>query len=276
MRVAIQGQRGSYHQAAAETYFGPGVAELICCVTFADVFNALGNGKADAAVIASENSIAGTAHPVYDLLLAHDFYIVGEVYEHIHHCLIGLPGAKLSDITRVYSQSIALPQCSDFLDKNLSTAERIEYSDTAASVAHIKELGDPAYTAVAGARAAKLHELPVLAADIENFANNITRFLVLSAEQPKNSTHTDKASLVLETAHSPGALWHALGVFAHSNANLTKLESRPIAHTPWRYQFLVDVEATPEQLADCITKLEEQKCAVRILGQYTASNKTEI
>lgn len=273
MRVAIQGQLGSYHQMAAESYFGKGI-EVVCCGTFADVFETLAKHKADMAVIASENSIAGTAHPVYDLLLAHDFFIVGEVYVHIHHCLIGLPGTKRKQITRVYSQAIALPQCSDFLDKNLPDAERIEYHDTAASVTHIKKLADPAFAAIAGARAADLNGLPVLAANIENFDNNVTRFLVLAAGQPK-PTATNKTSIVLETAHTPGALWNALGVFADAAVNLTKLESRPVAHTPWRYQFLIDIEATPAQLASCIKQLKAQACTVRNLGQYIANHKNE-
>ncbi len=269
MRVAIQGQCGSYHQAAAERYFNTDFT-LVPCDTFAAVFDALADGTADKAVIASENSIAGTAHPVYDLLLKHDFFVVGEVYEHIHHCLIGLPGAKLRDIKRVYSQAIALPQCSVFLDKNLPTAERVEYTDTAASVSHIKELDNPSFAAIASSQAADIYKLPVLAANVEDFDNNVTRFLVLASQRPETS-HPDKASLVLETAHSPGALWHALGVLAKSKANLTKLESRPVAHTPWRYQFLIDVNISSDQLADCIERLKSQQCTVRLLGTYRAS-----
>src|SRR5215469_3798396 len=138
MRIAIQGEQGSYHHIAARAFFGKDI-ELISCKTFADTFDALESEDADKALVAVENSIAGTVHSTYDLLLAHHFFVTGEIYEHIHHCLIGFPGANVREITRVYSHPMALPQCSSYLDKHLPGAERIEYNDTAASVAHIKE-----------------------------------------------------------------------------------------------------------------------------------------
>lgn len=273
MRVAIQGQRGSYHQAAAENYYGQNI-ELVSCLTFAHVFDTLSKHKADSAIIASENSIVGTAHPVYDLLLKYNSFIVGEVFERIHHCLVGFPDATIQNISRVYSQAIALPQCSNYLEKYLPTADRIEYSDTAASVELVKKLGDVSYAAIGSKTAAKLYKLSVLAPNIENYNNNVTRFLVLTLNKSDEIASTDKASLVLETDHTPGALWQALGIFAQSGANLTKLESRPLAHTPWRYQFLVDVAVSTSQLHDCIRALKGQHCSIRLLGQYKASTKS--
>src|SRR5262249_1646661 len=157
----------SYHHIAAESYFGSGI-ELVCCESFAAVFAALRKKNADAAAVGAENSIAGTVHPVYDLLLKDNFFITGEVYEQIHHCLIGLPGAALSKISRVFSHPMALPQCEEFLSKNLPGAERIEYSDTAASVEHIKDLGDVKNAAIASSLAASIHSLPVLHKNIED------------------------------------------------------------------------------------------------------------
>ncbi len=272
MRIAIQGEEGSYHHIAAESYFGSD-NELECCETFAAVFDALQSGAADSGIVGAENSIAGTVHPVYDLLLKHDFFVAGEVYEQIHHNLITLPGADLKAIARVYSHPMALPQCSDFFDEFLPQAERIEYSDTAASVAHIKQLGDNSNAAVASSMAARLHDLPIAHTNIENFSNNVTRFLILSRNH-KPADAADKTSFVLETPHEPGALWHALGILAAAQINLTKLESRPIPKQPWRYQFLIDVESAGKSLHDTVHKLEERGCNVRILGEYVAGRKT--
>ena len=269
MRIAIQGDAGSYHHIAAMHYFGNDI-ELVCCKTFAEVFAALSDKRADKAIVAAENSTAGSVHAVYDLLLRHQFVIIGEVYESIHHCLIGLPDAPLKHITKVYSHPMALPQCATFLDKQLPDAERIEYSDTAASVAYIKQVNDPRAAAIASALAAELNNLPVLQANIENHQNNATRFLVLDTK-PTQSANANKSSLVLETPNQPGALWHALGVFAEADANLTKLESRPIPHEPWHYQFLIDVERAGDSLVDVVQKLESRGCTVRLLGAYIAS-----
>lgn len=272
MRIAIQGEQGSYHHIAARAYFGDSI-ELLCCKTFADTFSALQQKNADKALVAVENSIAGTVHPSYDLLLTHSFFITGEIYEHIHHCLIGLPDSKESQITRVYSHPMALPQCSNYLDDHLPDAERIEYIDTAAAVTHIEELGDSHYAAIASDLAAKIHKLPVLKANIENYQNNVTRFLVLERDF-ETPAESDKASIVLETAHQPSALYNALGVFAGAGINLTKLESRPIAHEPWHYQFLIDIEMTKEKLNTCTRQLELQGCTVRVLGEYRAAKTT--
>lgn len=268
MRIAIQGETGSYHHIAAMHHFGKDI-ELVCCKTFADVFAALSDARADKAIVAAENSTAGSVHTVYDLLLHHQFAIIGEVYESIHHCLIGLPHTKLKHIAKVYSHPMALPQCSEFLDAHLPDAERIEYSDTAASVVYIKQVNDPQAAAIASSLAAELNGLPVLHANVENHQNNTTRFLVLDTKAVAVA-HANKSSLVLETPNQPGALWHALGVFAAADANLTKLESRPIPHEPWHYQFLIDVERAGTSLDDVVQKLESMGCSVRLLGAYVA------
>jgi prephenate dehydratase len=269
MRIAIQGQKGSYHHIAAEHYFD-GDIELVCCETFAAVFEALASHNADAGVIAAENSIAGTVHPVYDLLLANTFSIAGEVYEHIHHCLITLPDVNLKDIVRVYSHPMALPQCSEFLEQNLPHAERVEYSDTAASVTHIKQTNDLHAAAIASSLAAKLDDMPILYTNIEDYPNNVTRFLILDHSSGP-SPRSNKSSLILETPHKPGALWHALGIFAKADINLTKLESRPIPSEPWRYQFLIDVETARAPLHTALEQLKKSGCSVRILGEYMAA-----
>ncbi|HSW80263.1 MAG TPA: prephenate dehydratase [Candidatus Saccharimonadales bacterium] len=272
MRVAIQGVEGSYHHIAAESYFG-GEVQLISCDSFAAVFEALKNNQADFAIVGAENSIAGTVHPVYDLLIRYNFLVTGEVYEQIHHNLIGLPDSELNDIKRVFSHQMALPQCDVFLSKQLPGADRVEFSDTAASVKHVKELNDTSNAAIASSLAATLYDLPILHKNIEDFPNNVTRFLVLTATDTVASG-VNKASCVLETPHEPGALWKALGVLAEENINLSKLESRPIPDKPWRYQFLIDIDAAGAKLHGTVHKLEELGCNVRILGEYAAGVKT--
>lgn len=272
MRVAIQGVEGSYHHIAAESYFGRGT-ELVCCDSFSAVFKALKKNQADIAVVSAENSIAGTVHPVYDLLIKDNFYVTGEVYEQIHHCLIGLPGTNIKYITKVFSHPMALPQCDEFLSKYLPEADRIEFNDTAASVTHIKDLDDVANAAIASTLAAKINKLSILKENIEDYPNNVTRFLVLSRDH-RALKNANKTSCVLETPHKPGALWHALGVLADAQINLTKLESRPIPDKPWRYQFLIDVEAAGLNLHKVVKQLEKLGCNVRILGEYLAGAKT--
>lgn len=181
MRIAIQGELGSFHHIAAERQFGQDIS-LVCCETFQEVFEALAKGHVDAAVVATENSTAGAVPEVQALLKQYDFPVVGEVSEHIHHCLIGLPGATFPAITRIYSHSMALPQCSLFLDEHLPRAERIEYHDTAASVTLIRHEHNPHYAAIASRLAAELEGLPILQENIENDPENITKFVVL---QPK-------------------------------------------------------------------------------------------
>jgi prephenate dehydratase len=269
MHVAIQGEKGSYHHIAAETYFGSKL-ELVCCETFAAVFDALAHNNADMAVVAVENSTAGSVHSVYDLLLRHDFSITGEVYEQIHNCLIALPGTGIKDIERVYSHPMALPQCAVFLDSELPRAERIEFSDTAASARHIMQTNDKHAAAIASALAAELAHLPILRANIEDYSNNVTRFLILSPNH-KVAAGANKSSFVLETPHKPGALVSALTVLADAGINLTKLESRPIPSEPWRYQFLIDVEAAGPKLHKSAKKLKSLGCTTRILGEYVAA-----
>lgn len=272
MHIAIQGEKGSYHHIAAESYFG-GDIELVCCKTFAAVFDALANKAANIAIVAVENSTAGSVHAVYDLLLTHDFFVTGEVYEPIHHCLVTVPGVEMEDIKRVYSHPMALPQCAGFLEKNLPYAERIEFSDTAASATHIKQANDKYAAAIASSLAAKLEGLHILRSNVEDYQHNVTRFLILSPRH-KAADDSDKSSLVLETPHEPGALVSALNVLAEATINLTKLESRPIPSKPWRYQFLIDVEAAGSRLYESAQKLKALGCTIRILGEYKSANST--
>jgi len=180
MRVAIQGEVGSFHDEAAHKWFGPST-QIVPAETFADVFKALKNDQADYAVIAVSNSTFGPIKESNDLVAAHSYPQIGKIDLPIAQQLIGLPGTQLDDIKTVYSHPVALPQCSNFLIAHLPGAKLISYHDTAASVKLVQHLDDPTCAAIAGREAARLYNLPILAKDIENDKANTTSFVVLSA-----------------------------------------------------------------------------------------------
>jgi prephenate dehydratase len=275
MNVAIQGVEGSFHDLVAHRWFGSTPIELVPCRSFAGVFDAIENGAAETGVVAIENSLYGSISEVYDLLLERGFSVVGELPEHIHQQLIGLKNTKLSEVTHVYSHPVALNQCNVWLEANLPQAELIEHHDTADSVRLVREQGDPKNVAIASHRAAEIHELEVLQENIEDEATNFTRFLIIERTR-RIPEKADKASLVLRTDHSPGALYRALGVFSELNINLTKLQSRPIRGRVWRYQFFVDVLTSPDMLEQAATRLKTIDCEVTILGYYRKANDEDL
>jgi prephenate dehydratase len=269
--IAIQGVEASFHDIAATQYFGAD-SRRVFCGTFADTFAALATGEVDFVLCAIENSLYGSINEVYDLLQTHDFHIIGEVYLRIEQCLIGLPTATIDGITEVHSHPVALAQCEHYLDETLPNVERMESHDTAESVAMIAALQDSAIAAIAGRQAAELHGMQILAEAIETDAENYTRFVVLSksrSEQEKAS----KTSLILQTNHTPGALYHALGSFAKRGVNLTKLQSRRIIGKAWKYVFYVDlaVGVNDVTFTEALSELERQDCQVTILGSYEAA-----
>lgn len=269
-KIAIQGQAGSYYALAAKAFFGD-ECEIVPCRTFKETFACLGSGKADYALAAIENSLYGSINENYDLLLQNKFWIMGEVYVRIEHCLVGLPGAELTKITHVHSQAPALGQCEDWLETNLPSAERIEEHDTAGSVGIIKTLGDPTHAAIASQQAAELYELPILAKNIETHHHNFTRFLVLSPTQIA-TPQASKTSLVLTIRDDtkPGTLYRALGSFAKRDTNLTMLQSRPLIGKAWHYAFYVDIDLGNQApgFDDVIAELEAHGCQVTVLGSY--------
>ena len=263
-RIAIQGQAGSFHDDVARIYF-PG-REIVPCDTFHAVFAALDSGSADAAIVAIENSLYGSIVDVYDLLLAHPYKITGEHVLHIHQQLIGIQGTKRADITEIYSHPVALNQCREWLETHLPDAELIEHHDTAGAVVYVKELASPYAAAIAGSRAAELYAMDTIDQDIEDEKTNLTRFVILDPDHAP--VHGDKASLVLTTTHHSGALYEALGVFAKHQANLTKLQSRPIRGERFNYQFFIDCEIDSEKLVMLSNDLKKIGCAVNLIGHY--------
>lgn len=273
-KVAIQGERASFHHIAATKFFGDDI-ELVCCDTFKGVFEAIKNKSADYAVCAIENSLFGSINESYDLLVKHHFFITGEVYSRIEQCLIGFPGTKIQTIQEVYSHPVALAQCEEYLDAKLPHAKRLESHDTAASVALVKERGDKTLAAIASRKAAELYGLEVLEAEIETNEHNYTRFVILEPK-PRTMPKANKTSLIIGTSHKPGALYEALGAFAKNAINLTKLQSRPIIGKAWHYIFYVDVAAGLDdpRMAVALENLKKQDCSITVLGSYHAGDKT--
>lgn len=269
MSVAIQGVPASFHHQASQLWFGNDVS-IIPCDSFSDVFGALNRHEAKYAVIAIENSLYGSINEVLDLIEAHAYPIIGEISLKIEQQLISLPDAQLHKITRVYSHPVALAQCQQFLDAHLPNAERIEYHDTAASVELIKAQNNPAFAAIAGRTGALLHKLPILAENIEDNHANFTRFLILSTDAAEANKIT-KASLVITTDHTPGALAGILVKLAEKGANLTKLQSRPIIGQPWNYRFYMDIEADETVIKDCVDMLKNTAAKTTVLGYYEAA-----
>ncbi len=194
MRIAIQGQAGSFHHAVAKRYFSREI-ELVCCETFHEVFASLKASRADQAVCAIENTLYGSIADNYDLLVRYQFPIVGEEIEHIHQNLIARPHTKVTEIAEVYSHPVALDQCREWLEANLPNTEIIEHHDTAGAVEYVRSLDSPHAAAIAGAQAASLYDMPILMPDIEDEKTNLTRFFILDP-QGTTPANADKASLV--------------------------------------------------------------------------------
>lgn len=267
MRVAIQGTAGSFHHQAVKAWFSGDDFTLIPAETFTKAFHLVENNEADIAILAVENSIHGSLTETLDLIEQYRYPIVGEVYLRIHQQLIGLPGSKPSDVMYVYSQPVALAQCSHYLATKLPGATPVDYHDTTASVAYVKQQNDPSLAAIAGTDAAKEYGLTVIDENIEDNKQNFTRFLVVdpNGKIPQNA---NKTSLVLTTNHTPGALAHVLSIFARASVNLSKLQSRPIVGDAWKYRFYIDLETAGEKLHGLLADVRQTGATVTILGEY--------
>lgn len=277
LKVAIQGQRASFHDEATHKILGNNIdiAELD---NFKAVFKALKNQQVDRAVVAIENSLYGSINEVYDLVLGNNVWICAETYIHVSLCLIGYPGSKIEDIKEIYSHPIALAECGTFFGEQMPDVTRHETHDTAGSVKFIQEIKDISKGAVASKKSAKLYGMSVLAEEIEDNKSNYTRFVVLGNEKVLSPMAT-KTSIVLTTSsdNKPGSLYKALGVLAENNINLTLLHSRPIIGRAWHYMFYVDLEVSSQstKFQTACMALKEIGYNVRVLGSYRVGIRPE-
>lgn len=275
MRVAFQGEPGAFSEAAAVQLLGEEIT-TVRRPTFDATFRAITEGAADALLLPVENTLAGSVVRVYDLLLHSPLEICGETILPIEHHLMGLPAAQIDALRAVASHPMALAQCESFFEAHPGL-KRVPAEDTAGSVREMMDRGDPTWAAIAGRRAAARYGAIILRENIEDDAENFTRFvLLLPPEEAERYRAPDgrKMSIAMRLAHKPGALLSLLEPFARHGVNLLKIESRPIHGKPFEYQFYLDVEA--ELRGDLSAALAEVRSAtsdLRVLGLYAAARR---
>jgi len=240
LKIAIQGIKGSNHHQVAREYFGDTI-NLVECMSFDYLVERLLDGSADKAVMAIENSIAGSIIPNYNLIYHNNLHIIGEHYLNINHNLMVLKGQLLDDIEEVRSHPMALLQCKAFLRKH-PKIKLVEDVDTAETAKKIQEQQLANVAAIAPEVAADLYGLNIVAPSIQTIKNNATRFIIVKTTNkvlPK--TEINKASIRFITDHKRGSLAAVLNVMSDCRLNLTKIQSLPIIETPWKYAFFVDI-----------------------------------
>ncbi len=273
MKIGIQGELGSFHHEAAKRLMPE--AEIVPRPNFAAVFQAVRSGKAEYGLCAIENSTYGSINEVYRLLERHNVWVVREVQLRIAQQLIGPQAVSLDELAaaddvRILSQGPAFAQVELWLDAHLPKAVREEVGDTALSVHEVVRRGDPHALAVAGKFAAETYGGHLVAKDIQDESDNLTRFILFVKEQRDvpGATH---ASMILKTDHTPGALLRALQIFAEHDCNLVKLDSHPIPGDQRHYAFYIDYKlATLLTNPSLIKELEQQSCSVKLFGEYAS------
>ena len=267
IKAAFQGELGAYSEIATYEYFGSDIA-VVPMESFEHIFSAVTTGEVDHGVIPIENSLAGSIHENYDLLLEHDLVITGEVKLRISHNLLALPGTKVEDIRRVYSHPQALSQCKEYL-QGLKGVEMISVYDTAGAAKRIQKNECCEEAAVASEQAATDYGLEVLKSGIESNHKNFTRFLILSRNL-EEKIENPKTSIVFALKNIPGGLFKSLSVFALRDIDLYKIESRPLPGSPWEYMFYLDFrgDIRDEVSKKAIAHLEEIARFFKFLGSY--------
>jgi prephenate dehydratase len=269
-KIAFQGEPGAYSELAAFELFGSEIGTLPC-ESFDLVYEAILGDAVTHGLLPFENSLAGSVHRNFDLVLRHELHIVSEYHLRVSHCLLGIPGTQIENIQRAHSHPQALAQC----EANLAELglQHVAEKDTAGSARLIREWQDPQAAAIASTRAAEVYDLKILRDNLEDNPHNYTRFLALTKEpllvdDPEEGDH--KTSIVFSLKNIPGVLFKALSVFALRDIDLTKIESRPIQGQPWEYMFYVDF-AGHQQALNCSRALEhlgELAVFLRVLGSY--------
>ena len=266
VRVVHQGVEGAYSHAAAIQYFGE-KAEIYHVARFEDAMKEVQLGNADYAVMPIENSSAGAVIDMYDLLTRYDNYIVAETFLPVNHALLGVPGAKLSDVKTVFSHPQAPMQCSAFLNDNGLT--QISVENTAVAAKRVVEEGDKSQAAIASEIAGKLYGLELLKPFIQNNQGNTTRFVIL-ANRKVYQKDAGKISLCFELPHTSGSLYNMLGTFIVNHVNMMMIESRPIPGKNWEYRFFVDIEGNLQDagVKNALRGIGAEAQNFKILGNY--------
>jgi prephenate dehydratase len=270
--AAYQGARGAFSEDAAFALLGPG-ASLLPCPTLEDVFAAVAAGRARSAVVPIENTLAGAVPGCADLIGRHDVHIVAERVQPIRHALIAPPGVTLAAVRRVLSHPVAIAQCEHFFRAHPEIAA-VPVFDTAGAVDLVTSRGDTDAAAIAGRRAAEVYGGVVLADDIQDRADNLTRFLHLCPGAPPAGRHAGwKTTIVCVLKNEPGSLVRALSLLSSRGLNLTRIESRPTRETPFEYGFHLDIGGTSDLAAldGALDTLARESRSLRVLGHYPAA-----
>ncbi len=267
-RVAFQGERGSFSESAAMGILGED-CQPVPCRTFDDLYKAIDEGKADYILSPLENSLVGSVHRCYDLLLHSSLHIVAEIILPISHFLVAAPDASFETLETVESHPVALAQCERFFAAH-PNLKGVAADDTAGSVKNVVESGDPRRAALGGRRAAEIYGGKILREHIEDHAENYTRFVLLSPHR-NESEQGGKISLIVRLKHQPGALHNALRPFVRRGIDLLKIESRPIKGAPWQFNFYFDLKtpSSESELRGAIEEIQAQAEEVRYLGRYS-------
>ena len=272
--VAIQGVKGCFHEQAARLFYdqhGLSVTDIVECLTFDGLYKSLDSGKADAAVMAIENTVSGGLLPNFELLRKYDRKIKGEVFLRIQQNLMALPGQRIEDIKEVRTHYMAINQTRTFF-KDYPWIRLVESEDTAKSAADVANEGLMGVGAVASVLAAELYGLDILAESIETYKQNFTRFLIFDDALEVDKSQVNKVSLCFTLSHTPGSLAHVLTILSFYGMNLTRIQSLPIPGQEWQYFFYVDIKF------DDYVRYGQALAAVRplmkdldVLGEYVAA-----
>ena len=266
--IAIQGIQGSFHHQVALNYF-PTDIQLLECLTFDALADALVSGKATQAVMAIENSIAGSIIPNYALLDRHNLQIIGESYLNIEHNLMGLKGQSIADLKEVHSHPMALLQCKAFFS-DYPLIRLVEAEDTADIARKINKEQLQGIGAIASVKASDIFNLESYAASIQTIKNNVTRFVIIQAKGALvEGKQINKAALKFVLDHQRGSLAAILNVMSDCQLNLTKIQSLPVIETPGKYAFFVDVTFDVlDQYKKAQSIIEIMATEFKILGEY--------
>jgi prephenate dehydratase len=267
-KVAIQGIKGSFHHQVALEYYHQEIA-IDECMSFEELVDSLLSGKSNQAVMAIENSIAGSIIPNYALIDKNNLHVIGEYYMDIHQNFMALKGQKIEDILEVHSHPMALLQCMEFL-KKLPNIKLVEDKDTAETARRIHQNQLKGIAAIASKTASNMYDLEILAPEIQTINNNMTRFVILNKENsfvPKQEIN--KASLKFELDHKRGSLAAVLNAMSDCKLSLTKIQSLPKIETPWKYSFFVDVTFDDyDDYSKAKSLLEIMAEYFKVLGEY--------
>lgn len=278
-RIAIQGYMGCFHEQAARLFYGemPGKTgqdgvSIVECDTFEGLYKAMEEGRADAAVMAIENTVSGGLLHNFELLRSKDVQVKGEVYIRIEQNLMALPGQSLEDIREVRTHYMAINQTRPWFEKNAPWIKLIESEDTAKSAGEIAKSGEKGVGAVASALAAQLYGLNILAPGIETYKQNFTRFLILDPSLTVPREQINKAILCFTLPHKPGSLAQILTILSFYEMNLTRIQSLPIPGHEWQYFFYADIKfSNVERYLQALSAVRPLIEDFQILGEYKAA-----